>query len=418
MVIETNSSEIISECAKEYGKGELFSRTDGLQFEARRVEARRSYLESHAQLDPDHRQAILAAAATPGMTRQDVSAAWGLLEEDTRTVFGHVTEDRLNAYAYFKGFAVGDVYALYLRDDIVVGIRQTEELVPPHEDELAMRLAEENEGLHYFYEGADGRIRGSDRDQFHMDWDSLHLHLYRVEEVMPITDRRIKHLIDAKGLVKEYEIALLRLGYESWTAPTELRARVALSLLPYPEPARASEERPGPGTLAAGSVVALPSSSLDPAPDALFPPAEWLTYVAGGRQKEAAFPGIDNEVEMLPVEWIRERIFRVDQVPLRVNGVSLHDLVELEWQEGDVVPRFLRVVERRGRTIRAMMTDPSREDSLRHFAKLHVEDRKRYRYEKPVLAFTILEPELDELMKEWLGYLPVSWVYTDTLNQK
>jgi hypothetical protein len=65
-----------------------------------------------------------------------------------------------------------------------------------------------------------------------------------------------------------------------------------------------------------------------------------------------------------------------------------------------------------------LMTDPAREDSIRHFAKLHVADRNRYRYEKPVLAFTIVEPELDELMKEWLGYLPVTWVYTDTLSQK
>jgi hypothetical protein len=108
----------------------------------------------------------------------------------------------------------------------------------------------------------------------------------------------------------------------------------------------------------------------------------------------------------------------VDRVPLGVNGVSLYDLVELEWPAGEVVPRFKQVTERRGRTIRALMTDPAREDSIRHFAKLHVADRKRYRYEKPVLAFTIVEPELDELMKEWLGYLPVTWVYTDTLSQK
>jgi hypothetical protein len=105
-------------------------------------------------------------------------------------------------------------------------------------------------------------------------------------------------------------------------------------------------------------------------------------------------------------------------VPLRVNGVSLYDLVELEWPAGEVVPRFKQVTERRARTIRALMTDPAREDSIRHFAKLHVADRNRYRYEKPVLAFTIVEPELGELMKEWLGYLPVTWVYTDTLSQK
>src|SRR6185295_13625672 len=110
-------------------------------------------------------------------TRQDVTAAWGLLEEDTRTVFGHVTDNRLNAYAYFKGFAVGEPYTLYLRDDTVIGIQRSDELVAPHEDELAMRLAEERDGLHFFYDGADGRLRGSDTDQFRMDWDTMHLHL-------------------------------------------------------------------------------------------------------------------------------------------------------------------------------------------------------------------------------------------------
>jgi hypothetical protein len=417
MVTQTNSSEIISECLQKYGNGELFPRTDGLQFEARRAEARRRYLESHPLLDPEHRQAILQAAATPGMTREDLIAAWGLLEEDTRMVFGHVTEDRLNAYAYFKGFAVGEAYALYLRDDIVVGIRQTAELVAPHEDELAMRFAEEHEGLHYFYAGGDGRLRGSDVDQFHIDWDSLHLHFYRVEVVAPTTDSRIKRLIQANGLVKEYEIRLLRLGYESWTAPTELRARVALSLLPYPENQPVKSPAAAP-TLAPGSVVALPPSSLDSRAAAPAPPAEWSAYIAGSRKQEAAFPAGDGEVELVKVEWVRERIFCVDQVPLKVNGLSLYDLVELEWVDGDAVPRFKQVVERRGRTIRAVMNDPAREDSMRHFAKVHVAERKRYRYEKPVLAFTIVEPELDALMKEWLSYLPASWVYTDTLTQK
>jgi hypothetical protein len=419
MVTKTNSSEIITECLKEHGKGELFPRTDGLEFEARRAEARHQYLETHPQLSSENRQLILQAAATPGMTREDVIAAWGLLEEDTRTVFGDVTEDRLNAFACFKGFAIGALHALYLKDDVVVGLRQTDELVQPHEDELAMRLAEENAGLHYFYEGGDDRLRGSDVDQFHIDWDTLHHHLYRVEVVMPIDDSRIKRLIEAKGLIKEYEIRLLRLGYESWTAPTELRSQVALGLLPYPDRNEpdATGSSAGAQSFAPGSVVALPPSSLVSEPEASQSPAEWSAYVAEGRQ-HAAFPTVTGEVELLKVEWVRERLFRVGRVPLWVDGVSLNDLIELEWPAGEVVPRFKQVTERHGRTVRVLMTDPTREDSIRHFAKLHVADRNRYRYEKPVLAFTIVEPELDELMKEWLRYLPVTWVYTDTLSQK
>src|SRR6185503_20837454 len=103
MDIDINSGEIISECLKEYGQGKLFARTDGLQFEPRRAEVRRAYLEAHPETDPQHREAILNAAITPGMTRDEVIAAWGLLEEDTRTSFGHVTEDRWIAFAYFTG---------------------------------------------------------------------------------------------------------------------------------------------------------------------------------------------------------------------------------------------------------------------------------------------------------------------------
>ena len=289
--------------------------------------------------------------------------------------------------------------------------------MPPHEHELAMRLAEEHDGLFYFYEGGDDRLRGSDRDQFHMDWDSMHLHLYRVDEVLPLSDARIKRLFQTKGLMKEYEIALLRLGYDSWAAPSELCSQVALSIFPYPSEQSVEPVSHTPA-LAAGSVVALPASPLEPEFAELLPPAEWSAHVAGGGQQEAKFPGSDGEVELLRVDWVRERIFRVDQVPLRVNGVSLYDLVELEWPEGDAVPCFRQVVERRGRTIRAVLNDSGREDAIRHFAKMHVGDRKKYRYERPVLAMTITEHELDDLSKEWLSYLPVSWVYTDTLMQR
>jgi hypothetical protein len=425
MNVEVNSGEIISECLKEYGKGNLFVRADGLGFEERRAEARRQYLESHAAIDPEYRQAIMTAAITPGMTREEVIAAWGLLAEDTRTVFGHVTDDRRTAYAYFKGLDVGACYALYLKDDVVLGVRQTDELVPPHEHELTMRLAEENYGLFYFYDGTDGQMRGSNVEQYHMDWDTQHLHLYTIETVVPCGLREVERHLRAKGLIRQYEIALLRLGYDSRTAPDELRTRVALSTLPYPHerPRESDEQETTPVTTAAAQVpnspIPLPPSSLEPPEDpTLGPPEKWFAYLAFGHQQEVAFPSTDDQVELVKVEWKRARLFRVAQVTLLVNDVSLYDLVEAEWRDGDLIPHFKRVAERSGhRTIRAVVTDLESEASIRHFAKLNTTDRKRYRYEKGVLAFTISESELDEIAKEWLGYLPLSWVYTDTLSQ-
>jgi hypothetical protein len=165
--------------------------------------------------------------------------------------------------------------------------------------------------------------------------------------------------------------------------------------------------------------IPLPPSSLMPEHPTLLPPKGWFAYIAEGQQlQEAAFPGVDGEVELLKVEWIRERLFRVDQVPLWVNGVSLYDLVEVEWQDGDIIPRFKRVAESCGyRTIRAVVNESSRKKTIRHFAELNISDPKKYRFEKGVLAFTISESELDAIAKEWLGYLPLSWVYTDTLSQ-
>lgn len=192
MNVEITSHQITSECLKHYGKDELFSRTDGLQFETRRADLRREYLDAHPGVEPDYRQAILDAAATPGMTRDEVIAAWGLLEEDTRLAFGNVTEDRLAAYAYFNGFTIGARYTLYLKDDVVVGIRETDELVPPHKYELDMRLAEESQGLYFFWDSDDGHVRGSDVDQVHIDWDTLHHHLYRIEPVAGVSTGRIE----------------------------------------------------------------------------------------------------------------------------------------------------------------------------------------------------------------------------------
>ena len=62
MDVEINSHEIISECLKQYGKGKLFFRTDGLEFEERRAESRREYLESHPGTEPETGHKHLAEA--------------------------------------------------------------------------------------------------------------------------------------------------------------------------------------------------------------------------------------------------------------------------------------------------------------------------------------------------------------------
>src|SRR5437764_6004626 len=135
------SYKIINECRKRHGLGKLFFRTDGLQHEERRAALRERFLEANPHIVADHRAAILKAAVTPGMTRGEATAAWGLLDEDTQNAYGHVTEEGQIAYAYFTGFSVGAPYALYMRDEVVAGIIETEELIAPHEGERDMDAA-------------------------------------------------------------------------------------------------------------------------------------------------------------------------------------------------------------------------------------------------------------------------------------
>lgn len=417
---EINSHQIISECLQQHGKGEFFPRTDGLQFEKRRAQVRHEFLETHPRIDPAHREAILQAAATPGMSREEITAAWGLLDEDTRLAFGHVTSDRFSAYAYFTGLSVGASYALYLKDDIVLGIRENGSLVPPHEQELDMRLAEEESSLRFFYEGRD-HVIGSDHDQFRIDWDTLHLHLYTIDPVPPYSPARIESAFRSKGLLREYEFGFVRQGYDSWTAPPEIRQQVALSLYPFPivRPNDSDNQtRKGEAVLhVAAEPIALPAPEVETTDPALLPPDAWFARITKGHQQEGLFPNVEGELETVKVERIKERLFRVKEPPLLINGIAQHDVVELEWQKAEVIPRFKRVVKNGGhRTIRALVNEEGRGRAIKRFAELNA-PAQLYRYEKKVLACSIPEPGLDHMAKEWLGHLPVSWMYTDTLSQ-
>jgi hypothetical protein len=405
MNVEITSYQLISECLKEYGKGELFFRADGLQSQERRAELRRAHLEAHPNTKAEHRDAIAKAAITPGMTKSEVNAAWGLLEEDTRMVFGHVTDDTLAVYACFTGFAMGESYALYFKDDVVIGVRQTEELVPSHEHELAMRLAEEYRGLCYFRdEGRKEGLMGNAIDLDHADWQR-EFDEYSQMEPIPLCSRQmIEEHVKTKGLFPEYLTALQRLeidGENIWEC-----ARAALDVLPYPP------LQPRPDELGIESYPFPPRGMPE------LPPEEWFWYVGYGRPRRAIFPAIDGKDELLDVQWIKERLFRVNQIPLRVNGVSQFDHIEVEWMNGDPTPRFKRVVWNQGyRTIRVAVEGKSggymNEFVRNYVARPH---RGSYRYENEVLAITAYEIGYD--VQSQLELLGVSWIYTDTLNQQ
>ena len=148
------------------------------------------------------------------------------------------------------------------------------------------------------------------------------------------------------------------------------------------------------------------------------PPAAWFEYIADVYYEKAAFPLADGRVELLRVDWQYELLFYVEQVPLLTNVVSLGDIVEMEWIDGDIIPRFKRVVEASGqRTVRVNLATSDNTEYFRDFMAALKCTHPNYRHENKLVTFAIEDRELDGDTREWLAYLNVSWVYTDTLSR-
>jgi hypothetical protein len=121
-------SLIIDSCLKRHGEGQVFYRGDGLAFEARRVARRAAYLEEHPETKPEYRELIEKGAITPGMSRGESIAAWGLIDEDMSEVGGRSTADNHHGYSYYYGFNLDRPYVLYLIDNTVVGVEEDTKL--------------------------------------------------------------------------------------------------------------------------------------------------------------------------------------------------------------------------------------------------------------------------------------------------
>ena len=72
----------------------------------------------------------------------------------------------------------------------------------------------------------------------------------------------------------------------------------------------------------------------------------WLTYLPD-ESVAVIFQDKNVEIERVEAIWAGEdNLFEIQQVPLRVNGVSLDDVIEVRWEEGDITPIFDRVNEK------------------------------------------------------------------------
>ena len=81
-----------------------------------------------------------------------------------------------------------------------------------------------------------------------------------------------------------------------------------------------------------------------------FPPNEWFAAAADGAPQHVACRDIDGGTELVEAEWVKENVFCILEIPLLVDGVTLWDEVEADWEGGDPTPRFVRV--RKGSPVR------------------------------------------------------------------
>lgn len=171
-----------------------------------------------------------------------------------------------------------------------------------------------------------------------------------------------------------------------------------------------------------------------------FPPDEWFAAVADGAPQHVACRDINGDTELVAAEWIEENVFYILEIPLLVNGVSLGDEVEAEWEGDDPTPRFVRVRERsplRLRPVRVRASEREVETIFRNVEALNDElafpttrfMEYGHRYGRGVFVFCLSEYTLQDLPRyDWRRLaglvLPhdgafidsggCDWVFTDT----
>jgi hypothetical protein len=133
------------------------------------------------------------------------------------------------------------------------------------------------------------------------------------------------------------------------------------------------------------------------------PPDEWFIESYAKDDVRVNFYDIYGKVEPIPAFWREGNIFWLDETPLRVNGVSIEDVVEVEWRENEITPYFVRIREKSNfRTFRAQLSSKDATDKrLVEFLKTNTYS---YRIDRNVLAFSVYRDAGDPVMEviEWL----------------
>ena len=235
MNVELTHEQVVSECLKFHGWGEFFPRTDGLEHEAGREAARRQFLDEHRDTRPEHADAILRAAVTPGMKKEEVSAAWGLTHSDARDVYGHLAVLGGTSYSCFTGFRLGESYAVCLIGELIVGVRRCDEVLIVRDHELEEEVARHYFNYAEFFDTGKGHRIG--RAAMETVDFNIWLHVPGAYEGLvppystdPSAVEDLEGMIRREGRFAEYVGELARLGADLQTATPPERCRAAIEV--------------------------------------------------------------------------------------------------------------------------------------------------------------------------------------------
>jgi hypothetical protein len=133
-------------------------------------------------------------------------------------------------------------------------------------------------------------------------------------------------------------------------------------------------------------------SSREPEESRSRPPDEWWTDSYAKGNVRVNFYDIYGKIESIAATWSEDDIFEfeLDETPLLVNGVSIGDIVEVEWRLGEVTPYFVRVNEKSPyRTVRVELNKSDADNPrLKEFLR---NSTSSPRIEGDVLAFSVFE---------------------------
>ncbi|HSS20883.1 MAG TPA: DUF4265 domain-containing protein [Pyrinomonadaceae bacterium] len=92
----------------------------------------------------------------------------------------------------------------------------------------------------------------------------------------------------------------------------------------------------------------------------------WLTFTRDDRVP-VIFQDKNGEVERIEATGaFEDNLFELKQTPLRVDGISYYDCIEVKWENGDLTPIFDRVNEKGGYgTVRVQAGKLSQKDEAK-----------------------------------------------------